>query len=180
MKGELSTVTTRRLALLAVLIALSAVGSLIKIPSLVGTPALDSAPGYFAALALGAGSGALVAAVGHLLTALTSGFPLGLPIHGLIALGMAGCALGTALLRRVAGRGVASAGGVLLNGIAFPAAFILVPGFGTAFFAAMLVPLLVASLLNVGPAWAVAATVDRLGLLMKGPAGRTSGERAPR
>ena len=154
----------RQLALLAVLTALSAVGSFIKIPSLVGTPALDSAPGYFAALALRGGSAATVAALGHVLTALTAGFPLGLPIHGLIAAGMAGCALGTYFLRRGAGRGVASAGGVVLNGFALPALFILVPGFGTAFFAAMLVPLLVASLLNVGLAWAAAAAADRLGL----------------
>ncbi len=159
----------RKMALPAILVALSTVGSLIKIPSLVGTPALDSAPGYFAALALGGGSAAAVAALGHLLTALTAGFPLGPPIHGLIATGMAGCALGTYFLRRLAGRGVAAAGAVVLNGVALPAAFILLPGFGLPFFVAMLGPLLVASLINVGLAWAAAAaTAGRLGP----PAGR--------
>ncbi len=153
----------RRLALPAVLVALSAVGSFIKIPSLIGTPALDSAPGYFAALVLGAGPGAAVAGIGHLLTALSAGFPLGLPIHGLIAAGMAGCAAATAILRRLAGPWVACAGGVLLNGIALPAAFVLVPGFGPAFFLAMVVPLLVASLLNVGLAGAASVAAGRAG-----------------
>jgi len=150
----------RRLAYLGLLIALCVVGACIKIPSITGTPALDAAPGYFAALALGGGSGALVAGAGHLLTALTAGFPLGV-IHVLIACGMAGCAAAVAWLRRRAGLGAAVGGGILLNGIVFPGLFLPLPGFGTAFFLAMVVPLLVASAINVGLAAAVWAALGR-------------------
>ncbi|MCL6450901.1 MAG: hypothetical protein K6T75_06380 [Acetobacteraceae bacterium] len=161
----------RRAARLALLVALSAAGSYVKIPSLTGTPALDSAPGYFAALGFGGADGGLVAGIGHLLTALTAGFPLGLPIHLFIALGMAGCAAAAAGLLRLAGAWAACAGAVLLNGFAFPALFILIPGFGPAFFAAMGSPLFVASAVNVGLAalaW-LGATRARL-LPRRGPA----------
>ncbi|MCL5039002.1 MAG: ECF transporter S component [Firmicutes bacterium] len=138
----------RRLVYLALLVALSAVGATLKIPSLTGTPALDSLPGYLAALLFGAREGGLVIALGHLLTALTAGFPLTIPIHLLIALGMAGCA---AFLAWTGKKNLWLAGGltILLNGVVFPAAFIPLPGFGSGFFAAMLVPLVVASTLNI-------------------------------
>jgi hypothetical protein len=51
-------VSTVRVARIALLVALSAAGANLKIPALTGTPALDSAPGYFGALALGTGEGA--------------------------------------------------------------------------------------------------------------------------
>lgn len=142
--------TVDTLTRLAILIALSAVGASLKVPALTGTPSLDSAPGYFAALALGAGQGAVVAAVGHLLTALTAGFPLTVPIHLMIAAGMGGCAAAVAAC--AAGRGLTWAFvlGLLLNGVVFPALFVPVPGFGPGFFAAMLIPLLAASALNLG------------------------------
>ena len=68
------------------LIALSAVGAVIK---LFGTVALDSMPGYFAALSLGGWYGAIVISLGHIFTALTSGFPLGVAVHFYIAIQMA-------------------------------------------------------------------------------------------
>lgn len=78
--------TTVKLVYISVLIAISFIGSLIKIQ---GTIALDSMAGFFAALFLGPVSGALVGSIGHLLTAFTSGFPLTLPIHLIIVLQMA-------------------------------------------------------------------------------------------
>ena len=48
--------------------------------------ALDSLPGFFAALSLGALSGGIVGALGHFMTALVHGFPLGLPTHFLLTL----------------------------------------------------------------------------------------------
>ncbi|WOQ18731.1 ECF transporter S component [Raineyella sp. W15-4] len=85
-------VSARKVAIMAVFIALSAVGSLIKLPSPLGTVALDSAPGFFTAVAFGGWLGFVVAAVGHLLTSAIAGFPLTLPLHLLIALGMGICA----------------------------------------------------------------------------------------
>lgn len=169
--------TSGRVTRLAMLTALAVVGSFMKIPSITGTPALDAAPGYFAALSLGAADGSIVAGLGHLATAMTVGFPLGLPIHLLIALGMAGCAAAVGLLFRVAGPWVAGVAGWLLNGIALPALFILVPGFGPAFFSAMVVPLLVAGGINVGIALGVWAGVSRSGIVRSGAGGASPEQR---
>ncbi|MEH7107532.1 ECF transporter S component [Bacillus sp. JJ1764] len=73
---------------LAVFIALSAVGAAIKVPSHVGSVALDSFPALAAAALMGSGAGAMVAALGHLVSAMISGFPLG-PMHLIIAAEMA-------------------------------------------------------------------------------------------
>lgn len=152
---------TITIARLAILVALSAAGATLKIPALIGTPAFDSAPGYFAALTLGAAEGAAVAGTGHLLTALTAGFPLTFPFHLLIALGMAACAWAVAVCGRKKGTTWAFAVGVILNGVALPALFALLPGFGLAFFSAMVVPLAVASALNLGLAVLVHEAVLR-------------------
>jgi riboflavin transporter len=140
--------STRRLTYLAMFIALSAAGANIKIPSVIGTPALDSLPAFIAGLVLGPVNGAIVAALGHMLSALTVGFPLSIPIHLLIAVGMAGVVAVFALVSRFTIWGGAAAG-VLMNGILFPAMFILIPSFGKPFFLAMVIPLLVASVINI-------------------------------
>ena len=137
-----------RLVYLAFLVALSAVGANLKLPSLTGTPALDSLPGYLASILMGAPEGALVISLGHLLTALTAGFPLSIPLHLLIATGMAACAT---VFSHIARRSLwlAAIAGILMNGVLFPAAFIPIPGFGPGFFGAMVMPLVVASGLNI-------------------------------
>ena len=84
----LKTTPTWRTARLAIFTALSAVGSLLKIPSPVGSLAFDSCPGFFVALLFGPLEGALVCGLGHLATAAVSGFPLGV-LHVPIAVGMA-------------------------------------------------------------------------------------------
>jgi len=86
---KLSAWKVKRLSIMAIFIALSAVGALIKIPSPVGTIGMDSAPGFFCALAFGGLTGAIVIAFGHLLTAAVIGFPMTIPIHLYIALQMA-------------------------------------------------------------------------------------------
>jgi len=88
-----SPVSARKLAIMAIFIALSAVGSFIKIPSPLGSIGLDSAPGFFAAIGFGGWVGFIVIAVGHLLSSAIVGFPLTLPIHIVVALAMGGCAL---------------------------------------------------------------------------------------
>lgn len=52
--------TPKRIARVAILVALSAVGAFIKLPSPTGTVALDSAPGFVAAAAFGPGEGAKI------------------------------------------------------------------------------------------------------------------------
>lgn len=77
--------STRKLVLMALFIALSFVGAQIKI---FGTIAFDSLPAFLGTFLLGPFYGAIIAIIGHLLTALTSGFPLTIPVHLLISLAM--------------------------------------------------------------------------------------------
>lgn len=81
--------SSKKLVLLALLTALCAVGGFIKIPSPTGTVALDSLPGFLAAALLGGRGGAAVGFLGHLFSAATVGFPLGLPVHLYVGLQMA-------------------------------------------------------------------------------------------
>jgi uncharacterized membrane protein len=61
---------------------------LIHPPSPIQTVAFDSSPGFFVALYFGALDGALVSGIGHLVTSVINGFPLG-AVHFPIAMGMA-------------------------------------------------------------------------------------------
>lgn len=108
---------TYRLARTSVFCALSVVGSFIHLPSPVQTVALDSAPGFLAALIFGPFDGAVVSAVGHLATSVINGFPLGI-LHLPIAfgLGVAGASIG--ILNRINYRWnlvLALVTGVLIN-----------------------------------------------------------------
>lgn len=58
--------TVKRVARMAIFTALSVVGAFIKIPSPIGTVAMDSCPGYFSALAWGYREGGIVIALGIL------------------------------------------------------------------------------------------------------------------
>jgi uncharacterized membrane protein len=153
---------TRRLTRLALLIALSAVGALIKIPGPTGTTALDALPGYLAAFVFSPGEGALVAALGHLASAATAGFPLTVPIHLVVALEMAGCAA----LAGVAARRLGIVAGVVVavvcNGVVAPAILTVVPSPVTeGLFLALLAPLLIAATLNAVGAAIVATALRR-------------------
>ncbi len=139
--------TPRRVARMAIFVALSAVGALIKIPSPTGTVALDSCPGYFSAIAFGWLEGGIVAAIGHIFTAATTGFPLGVPIHILIAAEMAVFAAAYWWVNKKAGIIPAIIAGTLLNGIV--AAFVMVPIGGMGLALGLLAPLLVGSAVNV-------------------------------
>lgn len=87
MMSEKRILNTTQITYCAIFIALSYIGALIKIQG--GTIAFDSMPAYFSAIFLGPTLGALVGFVGHLLTATTSGFPMTIPMHMIIAIIMA-------------------------------------------------------------------------------------------
>ena len=113
--------SSKTLAVMALFIALSFVGSHVKI---FGTVAFDSLPGFVAALLLGPAYGAAIGFLGHLCTALTSGFPLSLPMHLVVASTMAITMLGFGLTYNLLKNRVSQAmsftvtgvAGVLLNG----------------------------------------------------------------
>jgi hypothetical protein len=116
---------------IALLIALSVVGSFIKIPSPVGTIAFDSLPGFVGAVLLGIWPGAVIGALGHLTTALSAGFPLTIPVHLLIA----------------RNKIIAILLAVIINAPLSLA--LLSPLYGWGFFYAMIIPLTIGSLLNL-------------------------------
>lgn len=76
----------RKMTLIALFIAISFIGANIKVA---GSIAFDSMAGFLGALILGPVYGAVIGGVGHILTAVTSGFPLGLPVHLIIMVEMA-------------------------------------------------------------------------------------------
>jgi uncharacterized membrane protein len=91
---------TYRLARISVFSALSVIGSFIHPPSPIQTVAFDSAPGFFAALYFGALDGGCVSGIGHVVTSIINGFPLGV-LHLPIALGMAAAGASTGFINRV-------------------------------------------------------------------------------
>ncbi|HSH36860.1 ECF transporter S component [Schnuerera sp.] len=134
----------KTLTMVAMLIALSAVGALIKV---FNTVAFDSMPGYFAALYLGGWYGAIVISLGHLLTAITSGFPLGIPIHIYIAIQMAIYAYIFRFCCKKFNISIGIIVATILNG---PISTLLfVPIFGWGFFIGWVLPLTIASFINI-------------------------------
>jgi uncharacterized membrane protein len=105
---------TKKLVIIALFVALSFIGSHIKV---FGTIAFDSLPGFLAALMLGPVYGAAIGFLGHLFTALTSGFPLTLPLHFVIAFSMAITMLGFGFIHKVLKNKVSMAGNLVITAI---------------------------------------------------------------
>ena len=149
-EGDLkkSSWSARRIAILAIFIALSAVGAVIKIPSPLGSIGLDSFPGYFCALAFGYPEGAIVA-VGHLLSAAVAGFSVTVPLHLAIAVSMAVVAVIVRFLATKIGKigpVLSIIVGVVLN--SFVLGFWLLPLGGWGLYTGATPSLFVASLVN--------------------------------
>ncbi|MFJ7726484.1 ECF transporter S component [Neobacillus sp. NPDC097160] len=151
---------------LAMLTALSAVGAAIKIPAIVGSVALDIFPALIAAALLGSGAGAIVAAFGHLLSAVIGGFPLG-PMHFLIAAEMAVLVWIFGRFYRNSRKISAVVLFILGNAIAAPLPFIFLMNLG--FYLAIVPSLLIGSILNTGIAIVVIPRLSSmfLGKLVK-------------
>ncbi|OEG63217.1 MAG: ECF transporter S component [Halanaerobium sp. MDAL1] len=151
---------TSLLVKIALLVALSVVGSYIKFPGPVGSIALDSLPGYLGVIIIGGPAGALVLALGHLLSALNSGFVLG-AIHFLIAAIMGVCGLiFSYLIKKNVYLAVAIT--TFVNGVV--SAAVLIPFFGSPFFYATAPVLTTASFVNILLAVIIAKYLkDRVG-----------------
>ena len=142
--------SVRKMARVALFIALSVLGGWIVFPSPLGTVALDSVPGYFLVLFAGQLEGGLVLTIGHLLSAFKAGVPLG-PIHLLIAVIMFGCGIAFYQLVKRSNAIIAVGITTLLNGVV--ANLILIPLLGTGFFLSMSPVLSLASLVNISLAY---------------------------
>jgi uncharacterized membrane protein len=142
--------TSVRIARIAIFTALCAVGSLIQIPSPVGSLAFDSAAGFFVALFFGAFEGAAVCGIGHLTTAAVSGFPLGY-LHLPIALGMTLAGASVGLINKTNGKWgfiPALAIGVAINTL-FTFVVVPDPNYGLAVALAFIPFVFTAAVLNV-------------------------------
>ncbi|GAM12208.1 substrate-specific component CblT of predicted B12-regulated ECF transporter for dimethylbenzimidazole [Mesobacillus selenatarsenatis SF-1] len=130
---------------MAMFIALSAVGASIKIPAVIGSVALDSFPALLAAGLLGGPAGAAAGGLGHLLSAIIGGMPLG-PLHLLVAGEMALLAYLFALLYKNGKRWSAGVLFIMGNSFAAPLPFIFL--MGKSFYLAIVPSLFAGSLLN--------------------------------
>jgi riboflavin transporter len=153
----------RILVLLALFTAMCIVGAYIKIPNpITSSIAFDSLPAYLAALVLGGIPGAAVAFLGHMVSAALGGFPMSLPIHLFIATQMAVIMIIFSFIAKKINLTAAIIAGILLNGIAAPAALILIPGMGLPVFLGALVPLTAASIFNVSLAGLVYQSIKNV------------------
>jgi uncharacterized membrane protein len=149
----------KKIALFALFISLSAVGGMIKIPLGVTSIAMDSMPALAAVLFFSATGAGVVAALGHLISAMLGGFPLG-PFHILIALEMFAALWLFAKMHQWGWRRGKWLLFIALNGIAaaIPFYFLLSP----AFFYATVPGLLIASMLNAAAAGAIMPVLSGL------------------
>lgn len=142
----------KRIALFALFISLSAVGGMIKIPLGIASIALDSMPALAAVLFFSAPAAGVIAALGHLMSAMLGGFPLG-PFHILVAVEMWAAVWLFGNLHQAGWQRSKWVAFVLANGViaAVPFYYLMSP----AFFYATVPGLLIASALNAAVAGAV-------------------------
>lgn len=137
--------SVKKISWLGLFIALSVIGSVIKVPAPVSSVALDSFPALVSAVLLGPALGALVATLGHLAAALTGGFPMG-PFHLIIAVEMAAAVWVFGKVSASGRKWPAFFLFVMLNGIAAPAPFIFF--MGVPFYVSSVPAITVAACLN--------------------------------
>ncbi|MHA6252614.1 ECF transporter S component [Oceanobacillus sp. CAU 1775] len=137
---------TKKLSILALFIGLSIIGSMIKVPAVIGSVALDAFPALVVAVLLGKNYGAIVGMMGHLMSALIGGLPLG-PMHLLIAIEMAIIIWIFGMLYQSNKKYLAGGSFVILNGIIAPLPFILL--LSLSFYLSLLPGLIIGSSLNM-------------------------------
>jgi uncharacterized membrane protein len=146
---------TKRIVLLSLFIALSAVLSNIKI---VYSIAFDSLPAFLAAMMISPIAGGIVGALGHLLTAITSGFPFTVPVHLFIAIQMLVIVWVFGVLFKKMNQYIAMVVAIILNGpVATLLSGLLIAYLNhsftvktvSSFFILMVVPLTLASAANI-------------------------------
>ncbi|CAH0345000.1 hypothetical protein BCI9360_01276 [Bacillus sp. CECT 9360] len=136
----------RKLSWSAIFIALSAVGSFIKLPAIIGTVALDSFPALLASVLLGPLFGAVIAGAGHIISAILGGMPLG-PFHFLIMVEMAVLVWGYGRLYRTKKQKSAAFFFLVGNALIAPLPFMTL--ISPAFYTALLPSLLTGTIINL-------------------------------
>lgn len=140
------------LVMMGLCIALSYIGAMIKIQQ---TIAFDALPAFFAALVLGPIAGGIVGLIGHMLTALLSGFPLSLPIHLVVGGMMFVSCASFGFVYKKSNKVLAGIVGILMNGPVSLAVAAIVfdlfvaSGAGMGMFLGMILILTIAAAANV-------------------------------
>lgn len=142
----------QRLTLTALFAAMCVIGGLIKIPSAIGSLALDTVPALLSVAFLPPLFSGIAATLGHVASAMYAGFPLG-PFHVLIALEMFTIVVIFSHLHKAGSTFMKWGFFILANGLLAPLPFYFLVS--PAFFVGILPSILVATLLNA----AVAAVV---------------------
>jgi len=139
---------TRKMILIALFCAMAYVGANLKIA---GSIAFDSSPAFLCAMLMGGLPGATAGTLGHMFSAMLSGFPLTLPLHIVIGVEMGIICFVTGILVKKSGWPIwlAAIVTLVLNAFVSPAILIIWPGFGLNAALAIFVPLLLASAANV-------------------------------
>ncbi|WP_445490583.1 ECF transporter S component [Niallia sp. 03133] len=154
----------KKISILALFIALSAVGAMIKIPAVVDSIALDSFPSMIAGVLLGGISGGIVACLGHLLSALMGGFPLG-PFHFIIGLEMFFLVYFFSLLYRSRKKYIAGIMFIVSNSIILPLPFLFLMGKG--FYTGVIPSLLIGAIINAAAAYLLLPRLQSIALWKK-------------
>ncbi|GIN39212.1 MULTISPECIES: ECF transporter S component [Heyndrickxia] len=141
--------TSKKIVWFALGFAFTVIGSLIKIPAIVGSVGLDAFPSLVIASLFSVGMGGIVAGVGHLLSALLTGFPLG-PFHLLIAFEMTFCVLIYGYLFQAGRKKLAALMFWIGNAIISPIPFIFLLNWS--FFIAMIPSLMIGAAINIAVA----------------------------
>ncbi|HEY8348142.1 MAG TPA: ECF transporter S component [Symbiobacteriaceae bacterium] len=160
----------RQLTNVALLVALSGVGSFVKLAPwtiAIGDAgpwsiALDTAPGFFAALMIGPAEGALVCLLGHLVAAAINGFPLTPVFHMELALALAAVGAVGGFCRRLIGRLNATLIMILLYCLACPGVLALLPNpMGRALYGYLIFPMIFGATANGLVAGGAAEILER-------------------
>ncbi|TKC14841.1 ECF transporter S component [Robertmurraya kyonggiensis] len=147
----------KKISLLALFIGISVVGASLKIPAIIGSVALDAFPALLAATFFGGGAGAIVAGVGHMISALLGGMPMG-PLHFVVAVEMALLALLFAYTWKR--KWLASVLFIFGNAILAPIPFIYI--YDWAFYVALVPSLLIGSIVNTAVALLLISRIQHI------------------
>jgi len=154
----------KRIVLLSLFIALSAILSNFKIFSSI---AFDSMPAFLAAMIISPIAGGIVGALGHILTAYTSGFPLTVPMHLFITVQMFAIVWTYGILFKKANQYIAIIIAIILNGpVATFLSGVLITYLDvtftiSGFFKVMVLPLTIVSAANIILAFIIQKVIKR-------------------
>ena len=138
-------VNIKKISLISLFIALCVAGASIKIPAVVSSVALDMIPALIGSVMLGSLPGAVIAFIGHLLSALIGGMPMG-PLHFIVGLEMAVLVWLFAILYKKGHRLLASILFIVGNTVVAPLPFLFL--LGTGFYIGVMPSLFIGAVFN--------------------------------